>query len=165
MMILKVTANAGQKFKTLIDLASDTNYITQGGCKSRWRRNDTFWRFKSRPSKAHWSPINWCVMVLIVLQRPNQSQGGTAFAPESVYCGGRCLMVWPREDSGRFSPWSPGRHDRYSSCIQDSFWMVHANCGLQVWGAHLQEASLHSSIHSSHNLSPQPWFPGMVEMW
>lgn len=28
MMILKVTANAGQKFKTLIDLASDTKYIT-----------------------------------------------------------------------------------------------------------------------------------------
>jgi hypothetical protein len=28
MMILEVTANAGQKIGTLIDLASDTNYIT-----------------------------------------------------------------------------------------------------------------------------------------
>ena len=28
MMLLEVTANAGQKIGTLIDLASDTNYIT-----------------------------------------------------------------------------------------------------------------------------------------
>lgn len=28
MMLMKVTANAGQKIGTLIDLASDTNYIT-----------------------------------------------------------------------------------------------------------------------------------------
>lgn len=33
MMLLEVTANAGQKVGTLIDLASDTNYITHDAAK------------------------------------------------------------------------------------------------------------------------------------
>lgn len=34
MMLLEVTANAGQKIGTLIDLASDTNYITHRAASS-----------------------------------------------------------------------------------------------------------------------------------
>lgn len=40
MMLLEVTANAGQKIGTLIDLASDTNYITHKAAKALNLRNE-----------------------------------------------------------------------------------------------------------------------------
>lgn len=47
MMLLEVTANAGQKIGTLIDLASDTNYITNEAADRLNLRNEHSWSMVS----------------------------------------------------------------------------------------------------------------------
>lgn len=48
MMLIEVTANAGQKIGTLIDLASDTNYITHKAAKRLHLRSEEITVFASR---------------------------------------------------------------------------------------------------------------------
>ena len=86
-MLLDVTANDGQRIGTLIDLASDTNYITHKAASWTWEVKMWHWWFtalegwrcRSQPSatssgyvsalqEGPSSHINWSAMDLIKLQ-------------------------------------------------------------------------------------------------
>ncbi len=83
MMLLEVTANAGQKIGTLIDLASDTNYITHKAVSRLNLRSEeiTLIVHGFRGMKVH-VETRWYLLKIQV-----KSPGGT-LKPHQMVCHG-----------------------------------------------------------------------------